>query len=274
METWTGFLRLAVKHKQERTIPDAVYYQGALRVSQPIYLDNSRQPCYYLVNLGGGYVDGDRYRTEINLSEQAHLLLTTQSSTKIYKTFKRPVVHETEISLAPGSYLEYLPDPIIAYEFARFKQDTVIHLQRGATLVYAEIVTPGWSPDGRLFSYDWVQLRTRIYQDDELVLFDHVRLCPAEQAVDEIGMLEGYTHVGSMVLIGDGATSEFLELLFEEINSKMPSVKIGLSKLMIPGIALRVLADSTSEIEAVFETCQRFVRQQWFDYSPVSLRKY
>ena len=53
---------------------------------RPNYLDNTGQVCYFLINPGGGYVDGDTYRMEITVEEEAELLLTTQSATKVYRT--------------------------------------------------------------------------------------------------------------------------------------------------------------------------------------------
>ena len=44
----------------------------------PFYLQNDAQACYYIMNPGGGYVDGDTYGMDIQLSKQAELLLTTQ----------------------------------------------------------------------------------------------------------------------------------------------------------------------------------------------------
>ncbi|GAF09936.1 urease accessory protein UreD [Paenibacillus pini JCM 16418] len=78
---------------------------------RPIYADHSGQVCYYLLNPGGGYLDGDRYKMEISADEGSKVTLTTQSATKVYKTPKSYAYQETEISLKKGSYLEYLPTP-------------------------------------------------------------------------------------------------------------------------------------------------------------------
>ncbi|WP_312113338.1 urease accessory protein UreD [Brevibacillus reuszeri] len=274
MADWTGFLRLEAGHKLGKTIPAHVYFQGALKVTRPIYLDESGQASFYLMNPGGGYVDGDRYRMEFVVAEDARVLLTTQSSTKIYKTKSAPVLQETEIVVKKGGFLEYIPDPIIAYQDARYRQNTVIRMERGAVLVASDIITPGWSPDGELYRYRMLQLKTEVYLDEQLVAFDHLRLQPDMQNMHALGILEGYTHYGSMLIIGDQASAEFLEELHTVIEGSGVAGKVGCSALTIPGIAVRMLASSTQEIEQLFEQCTRFVRKQWFDLEPVSLRKY
>lgn len=274
MDNWTGFLWLAVRQKRERTIPAEVYNRGALKVTPPIYLDDPIQPCFYMMNPGGGYVDGDRYRVEIHVGEQAQMLLTTQSSTKIYKTMICPVIQETSIVLEKDSYLEYMPDPIIAYQHAQYQQHTVIRMKRGSSMLYGDIVTPGWALDGSLFRYNRLQLKTMVYLEGELVVLDHLQLRPDVHDVGGLGFLEGYTHFGSLIVIGEKATPDFVEKVSDVLGVCAGSCQIGVSRLILPGFSLRVLASSTQQIEALFETCQRFVREQWFGKKPISFRKY
>jgi urease accessory protein len=271
---WTGYLRLAVAPKHGKTIATDLYYKDAFKLTRPLYPDESGQPHYYILNPGGGYVDGDRYRLDIELAEDAKLLLTTQSSTKVYKTRHTAPVQEMEIRIKKGSFLEYVPDPLIAYRYAQYKQRTTIQMERGSTLLLTEIVTPGWSPDGELFSYNQLRLKTDIYLDGELAVYDQIRLNPSEQDVTGIGLLEGYTHFGSMIVVGEQMTPDFLDELYEAMDAGSAPCRIGLSLLPVPGFSVRVLASSTQEIERLFAACQGLVREQWLGLQPVFLRKY
>ncbi len=274
MENWTGFLRLAVGQRQGTTVPTEVYAKGAYKVTPPVYLDDSGEPCFYLIHLGGGYVDGDRYKAEIHLGEQAQMLLTTQSSTKIFKTLHRPASQETEIFLTHGSHLEYMPDPIIAYRDADYQQKTIVRMVRGSTVVLGDIITSGWSPDGGLFGYSRLQMKTMIYLDDELVVFDHLQFRPREQQMDGLGLLEGHSHFGSLFVIDERVSAEFLEYMSQTLAPSMNGTQIGLSRLTVPGFSLRVMASSTQAIETVLASCQRFMREQWLGKRAISLRKY
>nr|WP_255807446.1 urease accessory protein UreD [Cohnella mopanensis] len=267
-------MRIEARKHREKSIASEIYSQGAWKVNPPIYLDSSGQPCLYMVSLGGGYAGGDRYKAEIRLSEQAELLLTTLSSNKIFRSRGKPVIQEIDIYLARGSVLEYLPDNTIAYQDAHYEQSTVIRMESGATLIYTDLITPGWAPDGSVFRYDTLKLRTEIYLDDHLVVFDHIRLCPGAQNIQGIGLLEGYTHYGSMIVIGQQATPEFLDKLHESLDVGQSQVRLGLSMLMIPGFTLRILAFSTQAIESVFQSCHRMIREEWFEKQPISFRKY
>ena len=73
MAGWTGELRLDVENRRGKTVAKNVYFQGALKVMRPIYHDDSGQVCYYILNPGGGYLDGDRYQMQIALENKARL---------------------------------------------------------------------------------------------------------------------------------------------------------------------------------------------------------
>ncbi|MEH7234599.1 urease accessory protein UreD [Bacillus sp. JJ1562] len=274
MTAWTGELSLNLEDRNGKTVAKRVYFQGAFKVMRPVYHDDSGQVCYYLLNPGGGYLDGDRYRMEIAVEEGAKVTLTTQGATKVYKTPKDYVYQETEILLKKGSYLEYLPDPLIAYENAHYKQKNVIHMETGATFLYTDIITPGWSPSGDKFSYNTIQLVNEIYIDAKLGVFDHIKLTPSQQTLTDIGFMEGYTHLGSMIVIGNQTSNHLLDELYERIKGNESDFTFGLSRLAVPGFSIRVLANSTQLIERIFSNVHMEITQRWFGTVPSSLRKY
>ncbi|MHC0038506.1 urease accessory protein UreD [Pseudoneobacillus sp. C159] len=274
MEDWTGVLYLEAEKRKGKTIAKNVYFHGAFKVMRPIYHDQSGQPCYYILNPGGGYLDGDRYRLKITLDKEAQMTLTTQSATKVYKTPTGYAYQEMEIYLGAGSYLEYLPDPLIAYRDARYKQKNVINMEKGAVLLYTDIITPGWSPDGERFSYSQLQLLNEIYLDDELVAFDHINLQPANRKMNSIGLLEGFSHIGSLIVIGEKTSPELLDRIYDSLPTTKQDYKIGLSQLPVPGFTIRILANSTQLIESIILKCHQLINEEWFQKKPSFLRKY
>ena len=208
------------------------------------------------------------------LKEKARLTLTTQSATKVYKTPNTPAYQETEIFLQAGSYLEYIPDPLIMYRHARYKQKNVVRMEKGATFLYSDIITPGWSPDGERFSYDMLQLINEIYMDDELVAYDHIKLNPVEQNMEAIGYMEGFSHLGSMIVVGEQTTEDLLDRLYNSISTNEKEYKVGLSLLPVKGFTIRVLANSTQTVERIFTECQNIISEEWFNTKPCFLRKY
>ena len=48
-----------------------------------------------------------------------------------------------------GTALEYVPDQLILYRDADFRQRTVVNMHPQASLFLSDIITPGWSPRRR-----------------------------------------------------------------------------------------------------------------------------
>ncbi len=274
MSEWTGVLQLDMENRQGRTVAKKVYFQGAFKVMRPVYHQNNNFPCYYVLNPGGGYLDGDKYRMDITLEEKAQLTLTTQSATKIYKTPQQQAYQETTFHLKKDSYLEYLPDALIAYKDAKYFQKNIIHMEKGATLLYSDILTPGWSPEGDRFSYEMLRLKTEIYMEDELVAFDHIKLQPESQQMSGIGFMEGYTHLGSFIVVGEKTNDELLDRLYETIQQETGSFAFGLSRLAVQGFTLRVMANQTQVIERIISACHQVLSDEWYQTKPSFLRKY
>ena len=64
--------------------PTKKYQEGNSRVSA----DNSDAngvPYYFLINMGGGFVEGEQYQVTIDVNKDAHALVTTQTPTYVYK---------------------------------------------------------------------------------------------------------------------------------------------------------------------------------------------
>lgn len=270
--SWSGLLRCTAMEKNGRTVIFDSYYEGALKMIRPIYLHPS-QPTIYLIHVGGGYVDGDRYKTEIMLQEGAHLIATTQSATKIYKTIKEPVQQYTLFSLDDQSVLEFFPDPVIAYEKAQFYQETTVYMKESSTFIYGDIITPGWSESGELFRYDWFRSKLKLYYEGNLMLFDHLYLEPST-GLTGILRMEGYTHFGSLFVISPFITKDILQK-FERMAARFPAyAHLGWSTPIIPGLIVRVLAYETYVIETIFQMIHQFIREECLREEPIFLRKY
>jgi urease accessory protein len=147
-------------------------------------------------------------------------------------------------------------------------------MKKGATLLYSDILTPGWSPEGNLFSYDMLRLINEIYLEGELAAFDHLKLSPKNEDMSGLGFMEGYTHLGSFIVIGEKTSDDLIDLLHETINEQSGDFSFGISKLAVPGFTVRVIANMTQVIQRIFRNCHLIISEEWFQRKPSFLRKY
>jgi Urease accessory protein UreH len=96
--TYTGYLQVEVGNKNGKSIMTNSLFDGVFKITRPVYL-SSGMPLLILIHVGGGYVDGDTYHTDMTVHESARLAITTQASTKVYKSKNFGVRQSTNYTL-------------------------------------------------------------------------------------------------------------------------------------------------------------------------------
>ncbi|KXP10840.1 urease accessory protein UreD [Tsukamurella pseudospumae] len=269
----TGELVLTLAPRGPRTVAVRQRHGGTLQTLRPLYLDDSGQVTYHVVNPGGGCLRGDTYAIDIDLEAGARVVVTTQSATKVYRTPDGAAAQHMRIRLGPDSVLEYVPDALILYREATYRQTCTVELDESASLVLAEIVTPGWSPDGARFRYGELRMRTEIHRGGRLLAVDNLLIEPGSADPSGVGFLDGRTHVGSLTAV-DPRVDETLLDDVHALTEAEGAVRSGLTALAGPGFVLRCLGDDTAELARLFDTVIALLRSRWTGQAPLNLRKY
>jgi urease accessory protein len=276
-----GELALRIEERARRSVAVHQYHRGALRVLRPHYLDETGQVCYVVVNPGGAYLGADRYVMDVEVGDGASLLLTTQSATKIYRTPGSFAEQRMRIRLGEGARLELAPDQVIAYREASYRQNTHITVRPTSSLVLAEVITPGWSPDGASFRYEELRLRNEIHVEaggagTRLLALDNLLIRPPLDDVTGTGFMEGCSHLGSLVVVDarvDQALADELHRMAAEFDA-YTGVSLGATMDGITALVLRSLSNSTDKLNTLLGGCSGLLRQRWYGQAPLNLRKY
>lgn len=269
--SYTGYLFLEVEKKLNKSVITNSFFDGVLKITRPVYVSENL-PLLTLIHVGGGFVDGDSYLTEVKLADSASLALTTQASTKVYKSPRFGASQTMNFVLKAGSCLHVRQDSLILYKNARFFQNTNVYMSSSATFSYMDIITPGWSEDGKLFQYEKISSRLKVYVEGRLAVFDHMLLQPAVE-LEGLMYLEGYTHIGSMFFVNRRVNAAFVDALRDELLQWSDEARIGISLLSMNGLSLRILANSTDCIEAIFSDCENFIFRELLERERIEWRK-
>ena len=270
----TGTLRLQVERSDSgRSVVTGQFHSGALRVLRPHHPDGSGQAVFTVVNPGGGYLGDDLYEVGYDGGPDSSALLTTQSATKVYRTPQGPARQIQRFALGPGARLECVPDQLIAYEDARFHQSTDVSLAAGASLVTAEVVTPGWSETGQPFRYQEVRLFTRVWLESRLLLWDNLVLKPGSSDPTGMGWFDGHSHLMSLTAVHPGLDGDTIDIVRDTI-SDFPDVHAGCSQLQGPGLVVRALGSSSGELAGLASVIGARLRTEQTGQGPWDLRKY
>lgn len=151
-----------------------------LHACSPLRLFTPRAACadaawVVTSTLGGGLVGGDDIALSIEVGPAARLWLTTQASTKVYRS---PRVSRQKMTgrVGDAGLLVSWPDPIAAFAGSSFEQDQQFELEAGASLVAVDAVLSGRRARGERWAFDRYVSRVSIVRDGRLVFVDALRL--------------------------------------------------------------------------------------------------
>ena len=145
----------------------------------------------YAATLGGGFVGGDEIRLRADVTADARALLTTQASTKVYRSL-RPSCQSLTATVGADALLAVVPDPVVCFAGAYFTQTQRYDLHAEASLVMVDWMTSGRHAAGERWAFSRYENRFDIRRDGRRIFFDALVL---EPSVDSIAARMGRVDV-------------------------------------------------------------------------------
>ncbi|RPK74725.1 Urease accessory protein UreD [Streptomyces sp. ADI97-07] len=252
-----GILDLAFAVRGGRTELVERYQKAPLQIMRPLWTDPAMPDMAYvcLMATGGGIAQADRYRMDFRCGPGSEVHLTTQAATKVFRMEHDYASQRVHITADEGSYVEYLPDPVIPFKDARFYQRTEVTVAPGATVLLGDTVTAGRLARGERHDYRVVAADLRIARPDgALLALDTLRLetgaATPGSRVTGPGVFAGHDHVSSLFVVSDRApAAEIADTLHTALAGY--GVLYGVSVLPHDcGAWLRLLDDSPVRVAA------------------------
>jgi len=263
-----GFLKLTLESDSQRnkTIITEQLSRVPLYVQKALYYDETIPSMAHLFILSpsGGVLQGDRYRTDIELKNGAISHITTQGATRIYKMNSNYATQMINLNVGKNCYLEFLPEQLIPYKNSRYYQRATFNVDDSATLVYSETIVPGRVAMGELFDYDVCCLKTLCYDDkQEMKFHDNCILEPKKWIIDSLGIFGNKTVLSMMYVV---TKKECVEELYEIINQifKDNDEIIGGASILPnnSGLSVRILSNSSEVNKIVVYNIAQIIRKQ------------
>ena len=229
----------------------------------------------YVISPSGGILQGDRYRTDVSLKNNAVAHMTTQGATSIYSMNSNFASQLLNITVDENCYLEYIPDQIIPNKNSRYYQKVNLNVHKNATLVYSEILTPGRVAMGESFEYDICYLRTHCKnQDNKIRFLENTKIEPKMQKLKNFGILGKYNTVGTMYILTRKEMVIELESSINEGIKNTDSISVGSSILPDEsGIVIRILGNKTDNVSDVIFKILEISRKKILNASISKIRK-
>jgi len=199
-----GLLELGFERVGARTELVRRFQKSPLQIMRPLYVDPSRPdlPVVYLMSTGGGVVQADRLRLDVDCGADTAVHLTTQAATKVHHMDADFATQTVGLCVGPQAYLEYLPDALIPYPGARFYQRTTVTVDPTATVLVGEVLMAGRLARREQHQYDVLATDLEIADaDGGAVAIDRIRFSPHRFSVTGPGVLGEHTLMATLFVV-------------------------------------------------------------------------
>jgi urease accessory protein len=129
-----------------------------------------------LVTTSGGLVAGDDLNILLRAEPGAVAHVTTSAAEKVYRSTGATTSITQSCSIAPGGWLEYLPQETILFDGARLRRHTIVELAASAGFVGGGIIVFGRRARGERFTAGLLHERIEIHRDGRLVWGDALHI--------------------------------------------------------------------------------------------------
>ncbi len=225
---------------------EKVFFTAPYKVLHPF-----RQQGFWQVmaaKASAGLMAGDRQEVRVELAAGARAEILSQSYEKIHAMEEGQACRRGELKVGRDAVLFYAPLPVLPFADSAFESIFRVDLEDGTSrLFYADIIACGRKARGERFKYRLYASRLRVYQSGHLLYADNIHFMPEEEGLGGLTQYEGYTHLGSYLLMNFSISKE--ELFFQ--LGKLPffsEILAGITTVVGGGICVKVLANGSEPL--------------------------
>lgn len=195
---WPAGLTLGFAPRFGRTALVRRQHHGPLRVQKPFYPEDGA--CHvYMLHPPGGMAGQDQLQIEVALSAQAHALVTTPASGKVYRSSGPQTEVSTCLRLARDASLDWLPQDTILFGGSRYHQTTRVELQSGSRFLGWDIISLGRPSSGDDYTEGDLVQSLRVEVDKHLILRERLVVGANDSLRDAPWGLQGHRAVGILL---------------------------------------------------------------------------
>lgn len=202
---------------------------------------------------GGGLLGDDDVRLSVTVGAGAIGVLTTQASTKVYRSggAGRTARQRLDVTVADGGLLVSAPDPVACFAGGRYEQVQAFDLSGAASLLAIDWLTSGRPARGERWAFDRYRAETSIRVDGRLIARDALLLDPADGPVGGAHRMGRFDCVAVVFLVGPAMSRAAIGMLNEVRETALcrrATLIATASPLSDDGAILRVIGPSAEAI--------------------------
>jgi urease accessory protein len=224
------------------------------RANSPLKLLTPRSPgsnaWVFSSTYGGGLVEGDAIGLEVRAGAYTRCVLTTQASTKIYRSETLGCRQKLNLTARSHAIVVSMPDPITCFAGARFEQRQRFDLAESAGLVMLDWFTSGRKARGERWNFQRYRSCSEIFVEGKCVFRDVLLLDVMDGAIDGQMRMGRVDCCATVVIVGppfERVADGLLKLIAASPARGSGSVLFAASAIA-GGVVLRVAGGEVEEV--------------------------
>ncbi len=243
MAEFSGNLSLLAGTRADgRTVLAGQSFRAPYHLSKPYWDEDSRTLLVQIVNPTAGILAGDKLESEIAVRPGASLLVTAPSASRLFQMRGGKAECRQHFKVEKAGWLEVMPEPLVPHRGSHYRQTTLIEVQTGGLLFFADLLMPGRVGHGEAWEWDRLCLEVDVRLDGELILRERL-----QQTGDELRGLAALAGSGAAACFGNAILIG--ESLPEDASWQKALIALhgnglwlGLSRLRRGGWSLKIVA--------------------------------
>jgi urease accessory protein len=151
------------------------YQEGCLKARLPRPVEPGTCEAV-LMNISGGIAGGDNLGLDITLARNAQAAIATSTAERIYRSLGPPSQIHTQITVAEGANLAYLPQETILFDGFALNRTLRINLATNASYLGVESLIFGRQAMRETITNGALRDRISLHRDGRLTYQDSIRL--------------------------------------------------------------------------------------------------
>lgn len=264
---WKAKLALGFACKNNKTILNHREHYGPLVVQRPFYPEGA--VCHvYLIHPPGGVVGGDKLQIDVGLEPSTHVLITTPSAGKFYRSGLLKGSQIQKLTVEDKSLLEWFPQETIFFNGCQSVLETEIQLTKEAMFCGWEINCLGRPAAGEKYLQGVITQKLSLYRDNKPLFLERNEIEGSSVLLNAASGLKGCSVFGTLL-----ATHMNKEMCTELQNEWHEKTEKNISITLIRDVlVVRYLGDSAEQAKKYFSQIWSVIRMKQKNIKPCAPR--
>lgn len=155
-------------------------------------------------NYGGGFVQGDHVKINIEANANTTCVLTSQANNRVYKSEdgRTCAIHQ-EINIKDNARFFILNDPLVLQKDSNLKQYLTCNLANESSFVLLDWVSVGRVKSNENLEFDYFYSEAEVVYNSKRILLDKFSLSPKKNNCSSPGILANHTTFINLYMIGN-----------------------------------------------------------------------